>query len=133
MAIVPVDASAILDKVAELPVSMWTYKDDTSGARHVGPMAQDFYAAFGLGATETGIATLDTSGVALASIKALNDNLEGAQVYIDQLHSRIGAQESVNRSLSEEVVALRRDKSDLDARLRRLETLLLSTTETAQN
>ena len=71
MAIVPVDPAEILEKVTALPVSAWTYKDDTSGARHLGPMAQDFYALFGLGETETGISTLDSSGVALAAIKAL--------------------------------------------------------------
>lgn len=88
MAIVPVNTAEILDKVSALPVSSWTYKDDTSGARHVGPMAQDFYAAFGLGATETGIATLDTSGIALASIKALHAELNEAHGYIDKLHTQ---------------------------------------------
>ena len=34
-------------------------------------MAQDFYAAFGLGLGETTIATVDADGVALAAIKAL--------------------------------------------------------------
>ena len=64
------DAGAVLEAVVGLPIAEWSYSDDP-GVRHVGPMAQDFYAAFGLGATETGIATLDTSGVALASIQAL--------------------------------------------------------------
>ncbi|MDF1668608.1 MAG: tail fiber domain-containing protein [Roseovarius sp.] len=106
MAIVPVDASAILDKVAELPVSMWTYKDDTSGARHVGPMAQDFYAAFGLGATETGIATLDTSGVALASIKALHSELEGAHSTIEQLNGQLQTEASRNDAQAELIATL---------------------------
>ncbi len=71
MAIVPVDPAEILAKVTALPVSAWTYKNDTSGARHLGPMAQDFHAIFGLGERDTGISTLDSSGVALAAIKAL--------------------------------------------------------------
>jgi len=89
MAIVPVDTAEILDKVSALPVSAWTYKDDTSGARHVGPMAQDFYAAFGLGHTDKGIATLDTSGVALASIKALHDENEELKARISALEALI--------------------------------------------
>ena len=89
MAIVPVDTAEILDKVSALPVSAWTYKDDTSGARHVGPMAQDFYAAFGLGHTDKGIATLDTSGVALASIKALHDENEELKAQTSTLTSHI--------------------------------------------
>lgn len=71
MAIEPVNPAEVLEKLSTLEVARWTYKDDTSGARHMGPMAQDFYAAFGLGTTETGISTLDTSGVAIAAIQAL--------------------------------------------------------------
>ena len=71
MAIVPVDTGEILEKVAALPVSSWVYKDDTDAATHIGPMAQDFYALFGTGASETGISSIDTSGVALAAIQAL--------------------------------------------------------------
>lgn len=76
MAIIPVDQEAILAKVAALPVSAWTYKHDAdSGIRHIGPMAQDFYAAFGTGRDEKGISTIDAAGVALASIKAINSRL----------------------------------------------------------
>ena len=71
MAIVPVDTGEILEKVAALPVSSWVYKDDADAATHIGPMAQDFYALFGTGASETGISSIDTSGVALAAIQAL--------------------------------------------------------------
>lgn len=66
----PVNGQNILEKLTNLEISEWSYKD-APGDRHVGPMAQDFYAAFGLGNTDKGIATLDSSGVALAAIKAL--------------------------------------------------------------
>lgn len=68
--IVPVDGSNILEKLRNLEISEWSYKDAPTD-RHVGPMAQDFHASFGLGSTNTGIATLDSSGIALAAIKAL--------------------------------------------------------------
>lgn len=72
MTIEPVAHDEILAKVASLPISAWTYKNDAErGIRHIGPMAQDFYAAFETGAGPTGISTIDTSGVALAAIKAL--------------------------------------------------------------
>ncbi len=67
-----IDSGAILAKVVALPIREWSYKD-APDTRHLGPMAQDFRAAFGLGNTDTGIATLDTSGVALAAIQALNE------------------------------------------------------------
>ncbi len=72
MAIEPVSPDEILAKVTALPIAEWTYKHDAeAGTRHIGPMAQDFYAAFGTGADERGISTLDSAGVALAAIQAL--------------------------------------------------------------
>jgi hypothetical protein len=65
------DDAAVLAKVAELPISRWSYKSER-GVRHVGPMAQDFYAAFGVGADDKHITSIDEDGVALAAIKALH-------------------------------------------------------------
>ena len=90
MAIVPVDHSDILEKVRALPVSHWTYKHDAdAGIRHIGPMAQDFYALFGTGKGETGISTLDTSGVALAAIQALSQQNAELNARIAVLESQI--------------------------------------------
>ncbi|MCJ7874798.1 tail fiber domain-containing protein [Phaeobacter sp. J2-8] len=94
MAIEPVDPTEILAKVRSMPVAEWTYKHDAAtGIRHIGPMAQDFYAAFGTGADEKGISSLDGTGVALAAIQALSaenielrarlDTLEAQQVRVD--------------------------------------------------
>jgi len=66
----PVQPAEILAKVVALPVSTWTFKEESNGM-HIGPMAQDFHAAFGLGNSETTIATVDADGVALAAIQAL--------------------------------------------------------------
>ncbi len=71
-----VDNSDVLKRVLDLPISEWTYKDDDASIRHLGPMAQDFYGAFELGQGETGISTLDTSGVALAAIQGLHAVVE---------------------------------------------------------
>jgi hypothetical protein len=60
----------MLAKVAALPITSWEY-GTTPGVRHMGPMGQDFRAAFGLGYDETSIATIDADGVALAAIKGL--------------------------------------------------------------
>jgi hypothetical protein len=70
-AIVPLDDSAILAKVAALPIAAWQYKSER-GVRHLGPMAQDFYAAFGVGEDDRHITSIDEDGVALAAVKALN-------------------------------------------------------------
>ena len=69
--IVAMNISQILGKVLTLPISEWSYKDSKEGVRHIGPMAEDFYQTFGLGKSPEGIATIDTSGVALAAIQGL--------------------------------------------------------------
>lgn len=72
----PVDAGEVLARVAALPLARWTYQAEADGIRHLGPMAQDFAAAFGLGANDVTIATVDADGVALAAIQGLNAKLE---------------------------------------------------------
>ncbi len=61
----------ILAKVAQLPLSEWSYKMDAA-TRHIGPMAQDFYATFNVGTDDRHIAPVDENGVALAAIQGLN-------------------------------------------------------------
>jgi hypothetical protein len=67
----PVDGQEVLDLLAGLEITTWNYTAQPDGVRHVGPMAQDFYAAFGLGETDRAISTVDADGVALAAIQAL--------------------------------------------------------------
>jgi hypothetical protein len=71
-----VDARVVLDKVVAMPVTTWNWKNQDATIRHIGPMAQDFHLAFGLGETEMGINTVDADGVALAAIQGLNAKLE---------------------------------------------------------
>jgi hypothetical protein len=71
----PVDPQTVLERVTRLPITRWNYKEDP-GSRHLGPTAQDFHAAFSLGADNRRIATLDANGVALAAIQGLNRKLE---------------------------------------------------------
>jgi hypothetical protein len=85
--VLAVDAEDVLEKVASMPISQWNFKNDT--ARHVGPMAQDFHAAFGLGADDTAIATVDADGVALAAIQALNQKLEQKDAQIVELRHEL--------------------------------------------
>lgn len=75
-----VDPAQVLAKVAALPLTSWKYTADNAGVRHLGPMAQDFHAAFGLnGSDDQRIAVVDEGGVALAAIQGLyqkNQQLE---------------------------------------------------------
>ena len=72
-----VNTKEILEKISVLPILEWQFIGENT--RHLGPMAQDFYTAFSLGADETTIGTIDANGIALAAIQALkaeNDALK---------------------------------------------------------
>lgn len=84
-----VDPGEILNQVAALPIQQWAYRSEEDTVRHVGPMAQDFHAAFHLGANDTTIATVDADGVALAAIQGLNRKLEEKETEIAGLKERI--------------------------------------------
>jgi hypothetical protein len=94
----------VLTRLAAMPILTWTYDVEGDEVRHVGPTAQDFHAAFGLGGTDdTHIATVDADGVALVAAQALAARTEA-----------LGAE---NR-------ALRAENADLLARVERIEAIL---------
>jgi hypothetical protein len=69
----PLDARTVVEKVARMPITSWSYKVEKPSIRHIGPTAQDFHAAFGLGYDDRHIGTIDEGGVALAAIKGLSE------------------------------------------------------------
>ncbi|MEM1204879.1 MAG: tail fiber domain-containing protein [Acidobacteriota bacterium] len=96
-----VDPRQVLATLVELPISTWSYNADAPGIRHMGPMAQDFHAAFGLGATETGIATVDKDGVAMAAIQGLHSVVTEKQNEVDELKARVAALEAMIQAMAE--------------------------------
>ena len=87
----PVDQKDILAKVADLPITAWQYKREPDSVRHIGPVAQDFYAAFGLGGSDKHIGTVDIDGVALAAIQGLHKLVQEKDGRIDALHEEIAS------------------------------------------
>jgi hypothetical protein len=85
----PVDIHDVLERLAALPISTWSYLWDNGEIRHMGPMAQDFYAAFSLGADQTRIEIADGQGVALAAIQALNELVRRNEADIQALQERL--------------------------------------------
>lgn len=71
-----VDTQAVLETLVQVPITTWNYTFEDPSIRHLGPMAQDFQAAFSVGATDKKIFQIDADGVALASIQALHAELE---------------------------------------------------------
>ncbi len=99
-----VNPQTILRRLASMPIQTWSYKADGDSVRHLGPVAQDFRAAFDLGADDKTIATVDADGVALAAIQGLyQQNQELARAVKQQ-----GAQ--IERLLAR----LRRQQAQLD-------------------
>ncbi len=101
--IVPVNADKILASLVELPISTWNYTSQDPSIRHIGPMAQDFYAAFDVGDDDRHISTMDADGVALAAIQGLYVLVkeQGAQIASQQqqitaLEARLAALERAN-------------------------------------
>ena len=103
----PVDGRAVLEQLARVPLSTWRYKAQAPGVRHVGPMAQDFHAAFGVGEDERHISSVDADGVALAAIQGLNEKVESGR-----------------RKAETRMEQLEKENVELKARLAALEQLL---------
>lgn len=81
----PVDSGQVLAGVLALPITTWRYRAEAEDVRHLGPMAQDFHAAFGLGGSQRSIATVDADGVALAAIQGLHALIEEQRQALLQL------------------------------------------------
>ena len=75
----------VLEKLAALPISTWNYKDDDPGVRHMGPMAQDFFAAFGLGDDDRRIHLLDANGVVMVAVQALYRRVQALEAEVEAL------------------------------------------------
>lgn len=90
----PVDPREVLEKVAAMEISKWHYKTD-QGVDHIGPVAQDFHAAFGLGKDDKHIASVDADGVALAAIQGLKEVVEEKDAQIRALERRLQRLEAV--------------------------------------
>lgn len=88
-----VNDDEILRAVDALPITSWSYKGDSSNARHIGPMAQDFMSTFHVGSNDKTILQVDGDGVSLAAIKALSQRLQDL--------------EARNRALEDQVSQLR--------------------------
>ncbi|HEV2914990.1 MAG TPA: tail fiber domain-containing protein, partial [Pyrinomonadaceae bacterium] len=88
-----VDTRAILRGVLGLPISTWNYKTQDKSIRHIGPMAQDFFATFKVGEGDKTIATIDPDGVALAAIQGLHEELKDRDAKIGGLQQQVKSQQ----------------------------------------
>jgi hypothetical protein len=95
-----VDVLDVLERLSEVPIGTWSYKSQAPDIRHIGPNAQDFYAAFGLGGNAKRISVVDADGVALAAIQGFYELVQEKDATIE---------------------ALQKHNADLEARIEALE------------
>jgi hypothetical protein len=107
-----VDGEDLLARLQRVPVSTWNYKSQEKSIRHLGPMAQDLYAAFGLGESDLLINTIDIDGVNLAAAKAVADRTDALRAKVSEL--------------SAENEKLRTQLFGLEERLRRVEAAVVA-------
>ena len=112
----PVSGREVLERLATVPITTWNYKVENPGIRHMGPMAQDLYAAFGLGNSERTIGTVDADGVALAAIQGLYSVLQEKIAEIAALKAEKDTQ----------LAAQQQRIAELEARLAAVETAVSS-------
>ncbi len=104
-----VDGGEILARLIAMPLTSWNAKG-VPEERHIGPIAEDWWAAFGLGPDDKHVGMTDLGGVALAAIKGLQ--------------AELAAREAAIAAQSEKLGDLERRNAELAARLARLEALL---------
>ena len=115
-----VDPAEVLARVLALGISTWTYRASDM-ERHMGPVAEDFHALFGLGGDAVSISTVDASGVALAAIQGLDAKLEAER---DALAARVSALDTENAALRTESAELRAGQERLASELAEIRALL---------
>ena len=95
------DGAELLEQLDRLPMQSWNYRSQEASIRHIGPMAQDFYTAFGVGEDDRHISAVDADGVALAATQ--------------QLYRIVQEKAAETRQLQEELRQLRKRLALLEA------------------
>ncbi len=104
---ISINPRSILERIANLEISEWNFKDELNQRRHIGPMAEDFASVFGLGSNAAQISLIDATGVALAGIQGLygfiqerNEEVELLTAQNTELQKRLEALEQAVQKLA---------------------------------
>lgn len=100
--------ASLLDKLSNLELGRWGYKERHDASAHFGPAAEDFFALFGLGGRSDAIAVSDMAGIALGASQALHDELkqkdtqiQSLETEVQSLHARLAALEQLVRGAAQ--------------------------------
>ena len=95
-----IDGKEVLHRLASVPISTWSYKTEDRSVRHMGPMAQDLHAAFGLGDSDKSIGVIDADGISMAAIQGLHQVLKDKDAEIADLKARVAKLEALMEKLA---------------------------------
>jgi hypothetical protein len=111
----PVNGKTILEKLRSVPVYTWNYISQPDSIIHMGPTAQDFYKAFGLGESDTLISVVDIDGVNMAALKELE---ERTRKFEEKMEDVKQMEKTLNQlTIQREILAERLKKLEEAARL----------------
>ena len=84
-----INGEVILQLISNLDIYTWSYIKDEGKVTHIGPMAEDFFDIFSFGVDNKHISPTDTSGISLAAIKVLMNQVELQGTRIMHLESKL--------------------------------------------
>ena len=113
-----VDRRELLDRLAKVPITTWGYKTQDASIRHIGPVAQDFHAAFSVGEDEKHITTIDAHGVALGAIQGLHELLKEKDARI--------------RALKGDIAVLKEQNAKAEVRFAKMEAIVTGLAKTVK-
>ncbi len=129
--IVPVQGNSILGKIKNMTLGSWNYIGQSPETfRHYGPMAQDFYAAFGKDdvgtiGNDTTINQADMAGVTFSAVQALVCRTEDLAAKNEQLLLKVATLENNKKKYIAENEQLKAEltkrKKEIENRLETLE------------
>jgi len=105
----PVDTTEVLEKLSAIPVTTWNYKSADQSVRHIGPVAQDFHAAFNVGDDDRHLNSVDTGGVAFAAIQGLYRIIKEQTEKIRTLEDSSRLQMELLEGMRREIAAMKTD------------------------
>lgn len=107
-----------LEAMSAIPISTWRYQGQH--VTHMGPMAQDMYAAFGVGEAPDRISTSDADGAILSALRGLAQLKDGLQEKVESLHADLVSNDA---ALRDQTLRIEANDQRLASVLQRLEML----------
>jgi hypothetical protein len=124
-----ISGEAVLNKLSNIWLGSWNYRSQDKSMRHYGPMAQEFFAAFGndgigIIGNDTTLATADVDGVTLIAVKGLDARTREMQAEMNDIRTEYAMLRKQNAQLMSKLVTIERTLDTMN--LPKIQTLTIS-------